>query len=363
MLTLQNATNGSTLTRYTVAGAETGVFETAGGDVHATATTTASAIRNGQTVTMTAYNVATSTDPAITTSSLAHIANFAPANGLLYTDYGLWSVDPTATSGALYLGAFGGGKLNVSATAASAMPTTGSASYTGGAAGYASQGDSTLALGKTGTFYGTLNLTANFAANSISGTVTNINVYQLANNNGTVMGTLNDITLNGTLSGASISGTATANPASVGTAINATGAAGLLGGSFYGPSGQEVAGTFTLFGGTHNVVVTGGFGGKTAASDRRLKLGIVPAGRVSLAEGGPSLPVYRWHYLGSRTSFIGPIAQDLLADPRLAGAVVRDEHGIYQVDYARLGWVPAHFRAMQKAGRHAEALYLERGAR
>ncbi|TVR92988.1 MAG: hypothetical protein EA418_12565 [Wenzhouxiangellaceae bacterium] len=71
-----------------------------------------------------------------------------------------------------------------------------------------------------------------------------------------------------------------------------------------------------------------GFG----ASDRRLKTGVVP-----LYKTPAGIQLYSFRYLGGQTTFTGPMAQDLLADPRHAHAVHRGSDGYYRVDYEALG--------------------------
>ena len=133
--TITTANSGST--------SETAQFVTPAGTLQTTAAATTTITHNGQAnVTEIAYNVTGSSDPAIAAGTgVAHIANFAPVVGLSYTDFGAWSVDTsTSTSNPpTYLGVFAGGKPGQNTTATSGMPTSGSATFSGGAAGYASQ--------------------------------------------------------------------------------------------------------------------------------------------------------------------------------------------------------------------------------
>ena len=295
--------------------------------------------------------VLSSSDPAVTAAGGGNWEAFGQSVGLQYADFGLWNISPTGNTGSnqipAYIGAGGGGKPGMSET--TAMPTTGSGSFTGGAAGYVIKG------GTGGEFYGTSSLTANFATGggTVTGTISAINVYNFSTN--ALSGTMNPISISATIGGAGnsaaeLSGTASAQ-SGAGTAFDITGATGSIKGGFYGPAAQEVAGTFHMSGGGAQIV--GAFGAKTATpSDRRLKLDVAPAGR--LANG---LALYRWRYRGGRHRFTGVMAQDLLADRRFADAVLTDADGILRVDYSRIGYVPANAAAMALEGEAAVQLY------
>jgi hypothetical protein len=295
--------------------------------------------------------ILSSTDPAVTTAGGGSWETFGKVVGLQYADFGLWNISPTGNNASsqtpLYAGAGAGGKAGVAETAS--MPTTGTASFSGGAVGYVVKG------GTGGEFYGTSTLTANFATGggTVTGTISNINVYSF--NNNTLSGTMNDISINATIAGAGntkaeYSGTATAQGAA-GTAVDITGATGPLKGAFYGPTAQETAGTFQMSGGGAQVL--GSFGAKPATpSDRRLKVEIAPAGR--LANG---LALYSWRYLGGRRRFTGVMAQDLLNDARFADAVKLDHDGLMRVDYARIGFIPLDSAAMAAEGELAVGIY------
>lgn len=69
-----------------------------------------------------------------------------------------------------------------------------------------------------------------------------------------------------------------------------------------------------------------------SASDRRLKTDVVFRGEIA-----SGIRLYDFRYLDGDSVFIGPMAQDLLADPRHAHAVQRGADGFYLVDYAALG--------------------------
>lgn len=68
------------------------------------------------------------------------------------------------------------------------------------------------------------------------------------------------------------------------------------------------------------------------------------------------LKLYSFAYLGDEQTFVGVMAQDLLADPRYASAVSIDAQGFYRVDYNALGLGLYNAEAMMQAGAAAEAL-------
>jgi len=300
-----------------------------------------------------------STDPSVTTAGGGNWASFGKAVGLQYSDFGIWTISPSgntaATQTPIYVGAGAGAKPGGAET--SAMPTTGTATFAGAAAG-------TVASGTSGEFYAPATLTANFATNAVRGTIgtaaNGITVYGVGNgNNNTPTGTMNAIAITATIGGAGnsaaeYSGTvaALANPTSpANSLISIAGATGAIKGAFYGPTAQESAGTFQLSG--IGMQVVGSFGVKTATpSDRRLKVEIVPAGH--LANG---LALYSWRYLGGDRRFTGVMAQDVIADRRFAGAVAIDADGLMRVDYARIGYAPDDAAAMADEGEAAVRLY------
>lgn len=300
------------------------------------------------------YTIASSTDPAIPITGGGSFEAYGPAAGLQYTAFGVWDLAPcanTASCTPAYAGTYGGAKLGVVLT--STMPTTGGATYTGGAVGYVVQ---PVAVNPTNVaqFYGTSSLTANFGTGGITGSITGINAYSVGNNSSgqTLLGTINNIGLTATISGSSYAGTTTVT-GGAGTAFNIAGATGTVTGGFYGPAANETAGVFDLSGGANNTTLVGSFGAKQAApSDRRLKQEIVPLG--TLPNG---LKLYSWRYLGGNRRFTGVMAQDLLADSRFAGAVDADARGLMQVDYAGIGFIPADFDEMLAEGKQALAVY------
>jgi hypothetical protein len=331
------------------------VITTSGGSVTVNTsnrTTVNGQTRNGQSnISISAYTVSASTDPKITVATgVAHTNNYARVNGLSFTEYGAWTIDQsTASAAPTYVGVYGGGAPGVAVS--TTVPTTGSATYVGGAAGYVSQANNTNTVGTLATFYGTLNLTANFANGAINGDIRGINAYGTGFSNSTLIGTINDVSLVGNLTGSSFTGAASAL-ATVGTGFDISGATGGFSGAFYGTNAVEAAGSFALTGGTNNVSVIGGFGASSAAPcDGRLKTDFRPF--LSRADG---LKLYSWRYLGSQRRHIGPIAQDMLQDARLANHVQKDSNGFYWVDFAGLDFVPSNFAAMRAEGERAIVL-------
>ncbi|HYZ48832.1 MAG TPA: transferrin-binding protein-like solute binding protein [Sphingomonas sp.] len=219
---------------------------------------------NGQTgVVQSTYHISSSTDPQISPADGAfYLSNYASVVRLTYAEFGAWSVNATPTAPiATYQGVYAGAKPGGARTPAESMPRSGSATFAGGAAGYLGQASGTPADTASGTFYGAATLTANFASNSISGSVTDITVYRRGAQNKTVIGTANDVFLTGTISGAIFTGTATAGT-TPGSAYDLGGATGAVAGAFFGPAADEAAGTFSLFGGPRGASMVGSFGAK-----------------------------------------------------------------------------------------------------
>jgi hypothetical protein len=188
------------------------------------------------------------------------------AAGLQYSEFGFWSAPNDGTTQPTVASVFGFGQKETAA-----MPVTGTATYTGVAAGAA------VNNAHAAEWVGTANMTANFAANTVGGTITGINVTDANHDTqGSIVGTMNNITMAGaTISGATFAGSTTgtatiAATGSAGTFMDITGAnTGRFGGTFNGPTTatagstpQEVAGTFSLSGGGNNAKVIGSFGAK-----------------------------------------------------------------------------------------------------
>ena len=294
------------------------------------------------------YAISSSTDSAITTSGGGSFNLFANTVGLQYTNFGTWNLSPCANNlncTPAYVGTFGGGQQGVSQT--TAMPTTGSATYSGGATGYVLQ-PSNINSNNVGAFYGTVSLTANFGSGAITGSITGIQAYGVGGTAAPLLGTVNNIGLSATISGSGYSGT-TSVTGTAGTAFDISGATGKITGAFYGPSAAETAGVFDLSGGPNSTTLTGSFGAKQAApSDRRLKVEVEAVGRLP-----NGLRLYTWRYRGGTNRFTGVMAQDLLVDPRFAAAVTVDEAGLMRVDYAKIGYLPRDFALMRQEGEAA----------
>ncbi len=296
------------------------------------------------------YTISSSTDPAVPTTGGGSFQGFAPVVGLQYSAFGVWNVSPcdnTSNCTPAYAGTFAGAQPGQALTVS--MPTTGTATYSGGATGFVLQPIANNS-NNVGQFYGTSSLTANFSTGSISGSITGINAYGV-NGGNTLLGTVNNIGLSATISGSTFAGTANVT-GSAGTAFDIAGATGTLKGGFYGPSANEVAGVFNLTGGANNTTLMGSFGAKQAPSDRRLKVDVQAMG--DLPNG---LRLYAWRYRGGAHRFTGVMAQDLMADPRFAGAVTVDDNGLMQVDYGMIGYLPPDFALMRKEGEAALANY------
>ena len=301
------------------------------------------------------FSILGSTDPKITTATgSGSFESYANVVGLSYASFGDWALNPSSSGIPTYVGVSAGAQAGLLQT--SAMPTTGSAAYTGGAVGYILQTPGTGGANNAAQFWGTSSLTASFSSGggTITGGISNITLWSVANNgNGQsqITGTVNSIGLSATISGSSFTGTTSAGT-TAGTAFNISGGTGSLTGAFYGPAANEVSGVFSLA--NTNVKLFGSFGAKaaTAPSDSRLKQDIAPAG--SLPNG---LKLYSWRYLGGQHRFTGVMAQDLLADARFASAVERDGDGLMRVDYAAIGYAPADFDTMVAEGEQAIAAY------
>jgi len=151
-----------------------------------------------------------------------------------------------------------------SATETTPMPTTGGASYLGGAVGYVAQ-PANINTNNAGQFYGTSSLTANFAAGTVTGAITGITVYDTTNSS--AIGSLNNIGLFGTFASGTSSYAGHANViGGPGSAFDISGASGNLAGAFYGASAAETAGVFSLSGGTNSTEIIGSFGARQSGT-------------------------------------------------------------------------------------------------
>ncbi len=86
-------------------------------------------------------------------------------------------------------------------------------------------------------------------------------------------------------------------------------------------------------------------------SDKRLKFDIRPVGMLD-----NGIKLYAFRYRGDDQVFVGPMAQDLLADPRFRHAVSVDAKSYYRVDMTALDLDVVNGAAMLAAGERAEML-------
>ncbi len=170
------------------------------------------------------------------------------ASTLSYSTYGVWSEHPFVL-GTVAVGAFATGLPSTSTQ----VPTTGTATFNGGAAGFVMANSQDAHR-----FKGNITLNADFTARTIGGSITGITTERLTGTAQT--GTLGNISLNGgTMSGAAFTGVANGNALTTGVADIST-MTGRFGGQFYGPNAQEVAGSFALTG--NGLGIIGSFGAK-----------------------------------------------------------------------------------------------------
>ncbi|HXZ55619.1 MAG TPA: transferrin-binding protein-like solute binding protein [Burkholderiales bacterium] len=164
------------------------------------------------------------------------------AVGWNYQTFGIWADAPSSTTwiaGAISVGY---------PTPASAVPTTGNATFTGIAAGFY--------VDPTGALFGTAaNMTANadFTNRSIGFATSNT---QVANVNGTTIGPNAGLDLSGTLTYSAGTNQFSGSVQTADTSLN-----GSATGQFYGPSAQEIGGTYRLTGSGVSGML-GAFGGK-----------------------------------------------------------------------------------------------------
>ena len=181
-------------------------------------------------------------------------ASFVATNsgaGMSYSTYGAWTMVPN--SGEFDFGSFAGGVM----TPASAIPTSGSATYSGTAIGY---GATSVGAGSTTAtifaFGASAGLTANFAGPATGVSATFSNFYTALIGGSAPLPTIP--TLTGVSTGFAASGGVNGYS---GTLTSADGSySGHLNGAFFGPSANETAGTFNAANSASHVLLTGGFG-------------------------------------------------------------------------------------------------------
>jgi hypothetical protein len=166
---------------------------------------------------------------------------------LTYSNFGVWANqvnnnDPN-NGGVLQVGVFASG----SPTPASAVPTTGSATYTGDAAGFASIPTPAGDPHTNGTLNMAFNAAAaigiNFGTGAVNSTISNIQAVSMDSIATTA--TIPNLTGTGNLA------TGTANYS---TSLAGGGMTGNLNGTLYGPTAQETAGTFSATGGGSTII-------------------------------------------------------------------------------------------------------------
>ncbi|MBL8643166.1 MAG: transferrin-binding protein-like solute binding protein [Rhodospirillaceae bacterium] len=172
------------------------------------------------------------------------------ASTLTYSTYGAWTrIESVITLRGV--GVFATG----TPTVLSNLPTMGGGNFSGNATGFVITGNTATNV----SFSGTATFNTDFAARTISGSVTNITTTNIATPATT--GTLSTMVFgSGTYSGNTFTGMA-ATLASSGTdAVDLTGATGQFSGIFYGPNAIEAAGSFAMT--KTGVNVIGAFGVK-----------------------------------------------------------------------------------------------------
>lgn len=105
--------------------------------------------------------------------------------------------------------------------------------------------------------------------------------------------------------------------------------------------GTEIAGGAVFIEGPEGAVSKA----PVALSDTNLKTDIR---RVDQLESGINL--YAFRYKGDTQTYVGVLAEELLADPRFAGAVSDGPDGYLQVDYSKIGVETVNGDDMARAG-------------
>jgi hypothetical protein len=155
-----------------------------------------------------------------------------------YTAYGYWLIQsPVANGASSDLG--GGTWLTGFVTPPGSVPVTGGASYSGHIAGLFDEGSGSMALVRGG-----IQVQADFAARSVSGTITGIQF----GSDTFMYGPMNDIAFSATLDPAQnlFRGTTRVVTFPAGPTAFTADASGVVAGRFFGPSANEVGGVWTL---------------------------------------------------------------------------------------------------------------------
>lgn len=163
------------------------------------------------------------------------------ANSLDYTTYGYWLIGGPVSSGSFdWTG--GGTWLGGYVTPASAIPNSGTASYAGQVTGL--YDESGIPPGNVALLFGDVRVTADFAARSVSGTMTNLSL----GSDWVSHTPLNDLAFAATFDPAAnlFTGTTRVTNAPGGASAFSSDASGVVSGRFFGPAASEVGGVFTL---------------------------------------------------------------------------------------------------------------------
>jgi hypothetical protein len=162
-------------------------------------------------------------------------------SGLNYTTYGLWERRTTdlgdTDERSVFARSFGFRTLDT------AMPTSGIATYTG-----RMDGRYSASLARNQILDGSFQLTADFAAVTVTGAFTNVKLDG---------SDFRNINVSSSISATDFFGTVTTAPAAAGQI--GPDMSGAIRGTFYGPSAEEVGGVFEMSGG--GAVMTAGFAG------------------------------------------------------------------------------------------------------
>jgi len=166
-------------------------------------------------------------------------------NSLSSSEYGIWQHNVAADGTAQATGAFAHGQD----TPAAAIPTTGTATYTGGAIGYGTNGTQNFGM------VGTSSVTADFGARMVGGNIS----LTPQDNTGAALDNATTFTFSGAAIAAN-SNKFAGTIASTGTStVLPTVVNGNVQGAFFGAAANEVGGTFAATGGKSSVVAA--FGG------------------------------------------------------------------------------------------------------
>jgi hypothetical protein len=194
------------------------------------------------------YSTCFTTCAGATTARVTTTFNNGAASQLSYATYGAWTrVTGTTVQG---LGVFSTG----TPTAVTNMPSTGAATFSGTAVGYVATGNAATNV----SFTGTASLSTDFAARTISGTISGITTTNLATP--TTTGTLSNIVFgSGTYNAAGNTfGGMAASLSAATDVVDLSGATGQFSGVFYGPNAVEAAGSFAVSKTGANVIGTFG---------------------------------------------------------------------------------------------------------